>query len=239
MSAGSGASEAVRNTRALFVLQWGEEWTLAWEHTGFPNRSTALPNTQAERKVLLGSLAQLFTDMPELEVNTPRLQVTAARAAALDAALSATRTAQTEANVDASQRKEVRDAAVEALRSRMRKVVAELGQLLADDAAEWVAFGLVRPSAPSTPEPVEELRVTPGLPGQLRVEWLAGVRGERFRVWLKIIGVDAEFRPVATVYDRHATIFDLVTGQTVAVQVTAANEAGECPPCAPVSVVVG
>ena len=51
------------------------------------------------------------------------------------------------------------------------------------------------------------------------------------------MGVDTDFRPVATVTDSDATLSGLGSGKTVRVRVTALNDAGESTPSATVEVV--
>jgi hypothetical protein len=228
----------LKAVRAVLVQSLGEDWSDAWTHTGFPNTSTAIPDKQDERLALLEDLRDYFSDHPTMEVNTPVLSVTASRADDLHAEWNDAKLALTEANLAASQKKVLRDTAVATLRARMKSVIAELGQLLDPNDAMWEAFGLNRPGAETTPEIVTGLVVTAGLPHELNLHWGGGVRAERFRVWIKITGVDADFHPVQTVNDKHTTLTGLTTGQTVAVQVTAANDAGESVPSATVTAVV-
>jgi len=60
----------------------------------------------------------------------------------------------------------------------------------------------------------------------------------RPRVWVKVEGVDADFRTAATVTDSDATLNTFPSGRTVRVRVTAANDAGESIPSAEVQAVV-
>jgi len=67
-----------RNVIASFL---GSEWTQVWEPTGFPNQSTAIPSTIAERQTLLNSLKLYFTANPTQEVAAHRQRSHAARPA--------------------------------------------------------------------------------------------------------------------------------------------------------------
>ena len=87
-SNGRAFISTARNVLATFL---GGEWTQAWEPTGFPNQSTAVPATLAERQALLGMLKLYFTANAAQEVAA--LNVTAARANTLFNALSDTRSA--------------------------------------------------------------------------------------------------------------------------------------------------
>ncbi len=78
--ADSNSRAFLKAARAVLAQGLGEVWSAAWEATGFPNPSTAVPTTQDERLTLCGGLKKYFTDNPAMEVNTPRLVVNAARA---------------------------------------------------------------------------------------------------------------------------------------------------------------
>ena len=131
----------------------------------------------------------------------------------------------------------MRDAAVEALKTRMRGVISELDQLLGDTDPRWDAFGLNAPGAAETPDTPEALVLTPGAPGTLLADWADARLAARYRVWILIVGVDTDFRPAATVTDSDATLPVLGSGKTVRVRVTAVNDAGESTPSATVEAV--
>ena len=234
--ADSNARALIKATRAVLAQSLGEIWSAAWEPTGFPNQSTAVPGTQEERLSLCASLKDYFTANAAKE-NAP-LGVTAANSDAKFAALS---NARNEFNNGASQctaKKQLRDAAVVTLKARMRGLTGELGQLLDDDSALWDAFGLNTPGASSTPDVPEALVVTPGVAGTLFIDWADARRAARYRVWIQVMTVDADFRAAATVTDSDATVSGLPGGKTVRVRVTAANDAGESQASATVEAVV-
>ena len=122
--------------------------------------------------------------------------------------------------------------------TRMRGLIAELGQLLDDNDARWEAFGLNAPGTSEKPDPPEALVVTPGNAGTLLVDWADARRAARYRVFQQVLGTDADFVPAGTVTDSDATLTGLPTGRTVNVRVTAANEAGESQPSAEAQIVV-
>ncbi len=225
--ADSNSRAFLKAARAVLAQSLGEAWSAAWDATGFPIASTAVPTSQDERLTLCGRLKNYFTDNPAMEVNTPKLVVSAARADALFTALSAARAAVNNGNTDAGNKKAARDAAEDKLRTRMRGLIAELGQLLGDTDPLWDAFGLNAPGAASTPDAPEALVLTPGGAGTLHADWADARRAARYRVWVQVMGVDADFRAVATVTDSDATLSGLPSGKTVKVRVTAANDAGE------------
>ena len=83
---------------------------------------------------------------------------------------------------------------------------------------------------PSPPPPVA--------PGTLLADWADARRATRYRVWIQVLTVDADFRAVATVTDSDATLTGLPSGKTVKVRITAANDAGESLPGTEVQAVV-
>lgn len=224
--------------RAVLVQSLGEDWSAAWETTGFPNQSTAVPGSQDERFTLCGALQTYFTANPGMEVNTPVLIVTGSKAMLLFTALSDARTAVNDGITAAGQKKALRDAAEEVLRTRMRGLITELGQLLDDTDPLWDAFGLNEPGADSTPDVPEALAVIAGVAGTLLADWAAARRAARYRVWIMILTVDTDFRAVATVTDSDATLAGLPSGQTAKVRVTAANDAGESLPSTEIQIVI-
>jgi len=153
--------------------------------------------------------------------------VTAARAGELFAALSAARSAVNQGLTDIGQKKAIRDAAEKALRTRLRGLIAELGQLLPDDDPRWYAFGLNPPAAPDTPEIPDGLVLTHGEPGTLLADWADAPRAQRYRVWKQVVGVDEDFVAALTVNDSDATLTGLPSGTTVRIRVTAVDDAGE------------
>ena len=235
--ADSNARAFLKSARVVLAKVFGEDYNSAWEAAGFPNDSTAIPGTQEERMNLCAALATHFTAHPTQEVADPRFKVTAAEATLRFDALSDARSAGHAASTLATQKKAPRDAAVEALRTRMRGLISELNQLLGDSDPRWDAFGLNAPGAVATPDTPEALLVTPGAPGILLADWADARLAARYRVWIQIMGVDAEFRPAATVTDSDATLSGLGSGKTVRVRVTALNDAGESTPSATVEVV--
>ena len=80
--------------------------------------------------------------------------------------------------------------------------------------------------------------VTPGEDGNAFADWDDTPRALRYHVELQIVGVDLDFRRVATVTDSDATITGLPSGATVRVRVLAVNDAGNGPPSGVVEVVL-
>ena len=238
--ADSNARSFIKSCSAYFSETLSEDWSAAWTDTGFPNQSTAVPGTQDARYTLVGSLKTYFTDNPTMEVDTPKLVLTAAKANTLYTALTAARKAVNDGNTDAGTKRNLRDAAVDDLKTRLRGLIAELGQLLDDNSPVWDAFGLNEPGADITPDVPAAPVLTPGgTPGTLHADWPHARNAARYHVWLFIVGVDAAYRNVATANDTEATLTGLPSGKTAKIQITSVNDAGESGPSAEVSAVVG
>jgi hypothetical protein len=236
--ADSNAKAFIGSTRRVLITFLGDGYSQAWDATGFPNESTAVPLTQAERQALLQSLQAYFSAHPEHEVNTPALVVTAARAGVLFTALSDARSAANDGNNLAGQKKNLRDAAVKKLRNRMSGLVNELGQLLEDEDPRWLAFGLNLPGATNLPEVADSLVLTAGGAGVVLADWSDASRATRYRVFKQVVGVDATFIAAATVTDSDYTFTGLTSGQTLRVQIIAANDAGQAQPSTPAEIVI-
>jgi len=226
--ADSNGKAFIATARSVLEPALGSEPSAAWEPVGFPADSLAMPTTQADRQALLGKMKAYFTANPTRE-NAP-LVITAARAETLFQALSDARSAANQGNTNAVTLKTARDSAVKALRKRMRGLIGELEQLLAEDDARWLAFGLTPPGAAETPEIPESLVLVGSGPGTVGVDWSDAPRADHYRVWRQVVGVDAEFIAAGSPTDSDFTIEELPSGATVRVRVTAVNDAGESGP---------
>lgn len=226
--ADSNAKAYIAAARGVLVNSLGSVWSQVWEATGFPNQSTAVPARQAERQALLTALQAYFTANPAKE-NEP-LNVTAAEAGVRFTALSDARSASGQGLTDCGQKKTTRDGAATALKKRARGLIDELGQLLADDDARWLAFGLNLPGASNVPETPEALLLTASGAGVVNADWADTPRAERYHVSKLVVGVDADFVLAGSPTDSDFTLDNLPSGATVRVRVTAVNAAGESLP---------
>ena len=238
-TADSNGRSFIKSCGAYFSQVISENWSAAWAATGFPNQSTAIPGTQDARLTLLGSLKTYFTKNPTMEVNTPNLVLTAVLAGTLFTALSDARAALNAGCGDAGTLRNLRDAAVDDLKTRLRGLIAELGQLLDDDSPIWDAFGLNEPGSDATPDVPEAPVLTPGgAPGTLHADWPHARNAARYHVWLFTVDVDIAYRNVATANDTEATLTGLPSGKTAKIQLTAVNNAGESLPSVEAAAVV-
>lgn len=206
----------------------GQRWSAAWEPTGFPNQSTAVPNKQDERFTLLDSLKDYFTAVPAHE--SAEMGATAAACLAAWTALSNAR--QAVANAESAQTTAFanRTAAETALRKRVRGLINELEGLISDDDPRWEDFGLNIPASPSAPEPVQSITLAPASANRLEVSWPYAVRAIRYIIEIFIVGVDTDWRTGANSKDLSVILKGFTTGQTVKVRVVAANDGGNAGP---------
>ena len=214
----------------------GQRWSAAWEPTGFPNQSTAVPTTVDPRFTLLDALKNYFTAVPANE--SVDMGATAALCAAQWAAFSAAR--QVVANAESAQTLAfaARTVATDVLRKRVRALIDELTLLLSSDDAKWEDFGLNIPANPSAPESVASLTATPLGNGRIDVTFSYATRATRFRVEVFVTGVDTEWRANKTVKDLEVILPGFTAAQVVKVRVVAGNDGGEAAPSPEASVTV-
>jgi hypothetical protein len=224
-AADRAATEFLTAARGVLAQFLGNRWSTAWEPTGFPDMSTAVPKTQDKRMNLCASLKIYFTNVPAHEVAA--FGVTAANAEAKFQGISNGRDGVDMKEELQTQARQARDTAFKNLRKRARDLIYELDTLLADDDARWHAFGLSMPSDPDTPEPVVSLALAMGAAGTIVATWPRAVRATRYRPFTQIVGVNEE--PVAhdAVHDLTVNLPGFTSGQTVKVYIIAANDAGE------------
>ena len=79
----------------------------------------------------------------------------------------------------------------------------------------------------SIPDRVKGVTVTPGLPGNVLVQWDPSPRAIHYRVSWSLVSSGAEIVEVGLFSDLAANLADLPTGATITVHVTARNNAGE------------
>lgn len=232
---GDEATYKSRFARAV-TLHVGDTWSAAWEATGFPGQSTAVPGRQEERLNLCASLQAYFTAHAAQE--SAQFGVTAALAGARFTALSDARDDVDAKTAAVTTKAQAGQATLKNLRKRVRGLIDELNTLLEADDPRWHEFGLSMPSDPDTPEAVENLVLTPNMAGKVFATWERATRATRYRVFQQVLTVDAEPMNVETVHDLQFMLAGLPTGKTVRVFIIAANDAGEAPAGAAVEAVI-
>ena len=214
--------------RLRLAQKLGQRWSAAWEPTGFPDQSTAVPDSRDPRFTLLDSLKNYFALFPANE--SAEMGATAAACLAAWTLLSDKR--QAVANAESAQTTSFanRTAAEDALRKRVRGLINELGDLIADDDVRWEDFGLNIPANPSAPVAVASVVVVPASGSRLEVTWPYAVRAVRYIVQQLVVGVDTEFHTTANTKDLIAMLKGFTAGQVVKVRVISANDGGEAGP---------
>jgi hypothetical protein len=218
----------ITNCKLRLAKLLGQRWSAAWEPTGFPNQSTAVPDSQDERFTLLDSLKNYFTAVPASE--SADMEATAALCGTAWTALSGAREGVSAAGSALTTAKNTRDDAAGPLRKRVRGLIGELETLLADDDPLWEAFGLNVPANPSAPEPVASVTVTPTSNHRLEVAWPYAVRAVRYRVETMIVGVDEDWVNKASSKELEIILKGFTAGQVVKVRVVAGNDGGDASP---------
>ena len=230
LAVADAAGETVlTNCKLRLAQKLGQRWSAAWEPTGFPGQSTAVPTTMDPRFTLLDSLKDYFTAVPANE--SVDMGATAAICLAAWTTLSNAR--QVVANSESAQTTAFanRTTAEGALRKRVRGLINELEGLISDDDARWEDFGLNIPANPSAPESVASVTLAPASANRLEVTWPYAVRATRYIIEILIVGVDPDWHTAANSKDLTVILKGFTAGQTVKVRVVAANDGGNAAPC--------
>ncbi len=217
------ASEFVFAARDSMKRKLGRKYSTAWEGTGF-NRTLQVPTTVARLQLVMRSLQSYLEDHPAFEVED------AVTADIAETTLTALTDAQTAVDLQESVVGTLltkRRKAEKQLRLRVRWLVDELSRLLDPMDDRWTAFGLNKPGQQKTPNRPANVIVKMSSPTAMTVEWDKSPRARYYRIWLKVIGVDAEPVPVGSPADLHFLLEDLPSGSEVEVSVSAVNDGGE------------
>ena len=242
----SAASNAARDflgdARRLLAIQWGEAWSTQWAEAGWTDHSTAVPNTQPGRVELTGALAAFLTANPSYEVVQvpPQKQITftAAQAGIVNGALADALSGVGTADATSGDRLSDRAAADLVVRRDLRALIGILNQKLTPNDTRWAEFGLNAPGKAVTPAAPTGLENHPALPGQVHLTCDVPPGTDHLRWWLEKPG-QTEFVNVADTADGELLLTGQTSGETVKLQATAVNTAGESVPSAPISVTVG
>jgi hypothetical protein len=211
----------------------GRSWNEGWAAAGFKNNTLTLPDALPDLIECLRALKEYFTNHSSQENFNAGVTANAA-SQALTNIKAAVQTV-SDCKRDQRGKREERDAAVNGLLKLMGKLTSELEAALEPDDVRWLDFLDALPSDTRVPEPVSDMEVEGDGPGALDAEWPPTARAERYLVEIKIEGVDADFRRVATVREPNAQLGDLTPGSRGALRVVAANPAGESAPSPEVS----
>lgn len=146
-NAGRDGRAFATKARNWLINTFGPTHTLAWSAAGFDNDSIEIPRDDAGLESLLERMYLYFSNNPGQENMDPKVNVSAARAQTFCLAPGSAVGSLNGKAQDCGTKKGARDTAAQALRKRLRGLVQELGQSLADDDARWRQFGLNLPAA--------------------------------------------------------------------------------------------
>ncbi|MDB6029389.1 MAG: hypothetical protein JWM68_5612 [Verrucomicrobiales bacterium] len=214
----------IRGTRDVFKMTWGTEFSELFTALGFKNGSLALPDSLEDMTGTLQAIKTHLASNPTQEVGTV---ITAARAQELLDALFAAQAAIASQDAEIESMITIRDEKFDVLKKRISGVYQELRMQLAPLDARWMKFGFNMPGADETPEQVTGLKVTLIGPTAAATKWEASVRAAYYRVYIRVIGVDADYRAIGSPADLDFTIENLPANATIDVVVTAVNNGGE------------
>ena len=214
---------------------FGPRWNLAWVQAGFKSPGTIETPADVDGKLeVLRSLATYFSGHPELEVDTPKLQITHLKAGKLEKALADAVNEINTCHTKVDKAATAREQAEEALKQRMRVVIDELSFLLGDMDARWVSFGLNKPGETQRPDQPQNVQASTPSPRVLALTWEPSARASRYKVRAQVTGRDQEFETVTEVFEPHVDLNTFEPGQTVRVEIVAVNGAGDSAPSQPV-----
>ena len=222
----------------VLSVSLGNSWSDAWLPTGLPDNTVGIPRTQDGRYAALGGLKTYFTKHPDMEINTPKVAVTAALAGAAYDAITVARGGVAGVTKITADKKILRDAAMAVFSLRYHGTVGEIGQLLGDTDPRWYDFGLNRPADPAQPAMPTNVVLTVLGGGRVQVDLDGARRAHSLDFYRQIIGVDPAPVKAGNFAEPQFVLEALPVGKTVAVTVTGVNDAGEGPASDPVSVVV-
>jgi len=236
--ADSAGGKFIGTAVKVLSVSLGNSWSDAWLPTGLPDNTVGIPRTQDGRYAALGGLKTYFTKHPDMEINTPKVAVTAALAGTAYDAITAGRAGVAAAIKDTADKKILRDAAMDVFSLRYHGTVGEIGQLLGDTDPRWYDFGLNRPADPAQPAVPANVALTVLGGGRVQVDTDGARRAHSFDFYRQIIGVDAAPVKAGNFAEPSFVLEALPVGRTVTVTVTGVNDAGEGPASDPVNVVV-
>src|SRR4051794_25603224 len=211
----------LQSTRNVLAARYGNRWSAQWNQAGFNNATTMVPKRLEDRLALAAALAAFFTANPTQEVK--QLEITAAEATRLRNATLTTQEATTAADIVLKTKGTARDNALAKMLANMRQLVSILDATLTPSDPRWLQFGLQMPSTSSTPGKPVNVRVAVDENGALVVQCDPVARALRYRWRLLVVGVETDYRLVASTVEPFALITGVVAGQRVQIIVQAVN----------------
>lgn len=220
------ASSNVKGFLALAKRQLADE---AGKLPGglWPAGTTAIPDDESKRLALIDKISDYLKDHAGA-ANADK-NFTEARARALSKALTDGRGALNTAVRNRVNAKTARDTADGALYDRLSGLLAELGQLLANESEDWYWFGFVPPAGAERPAKPEGLTTSQVSPTALNAGWPHPSRADKCRLLVQVVGRDADFLARDWVRDNGDLLENLPPKGTLRLKLQATNAAGDSP----------
>lgn len=221
----------------------GKKHNAGWAAAGFTD-GVSVPREHDKRQSLLAAMRSYLAANAGYEASLPQpggtpLAVTAAAALALGTTFQAAFDLINSSEAEQANCKNARDADKKGLFDEVSGTIKELSGLLAADDPRWENFGLNIPANPNPPEPVTAVTLTAVGTGREELAWTAATRATYYRLFVKVDGVDTDFRFLKRDNDLDHTLTDLTPGTTISAYVIAANPGGEAIASPTVTKVVG
>ena len=208
-------------TKNVLAGRFRPRWSTAWAQAGFVVHSTAMPKRIEDRIALTGRLIAFFTVNPGAEV--PNMQVTAARGTTLQATVLTNQAALMNTIRTQETLNQGWTEAFQALTHEMWSLVKILEATLEDDDPRWLAFGLPMPGTPRTPLAPTEVTAQLDAAGVMLVQCPPVALATRYRCRMRLVGVETDFRLVASGPVPLLTVPGVLSGQTAELVMQAVN----------------
>lgn len=217
------AVQFARIVRELLRPRLGKRYTQAWDAVGFSG-SLTIRTAEADLLRVLYSMAAYLTSHPIANAGD---DITTVRAMELHDALAAAGAALVQQSDAVGQAMANRDAKAAALESALRVLLSELHKKLTPLDSRWLAFGFQKPGALAIPAVPENLAATLVGATVVSVKWDSAARAQYYRIWKKVIGVDADYVATGTATDLNFTMEGLPANSQIEVVLSALNSGGE------------
>ncbi|MDB6025878.1 MAG: hypothetical protein JWM68_2101 [Verrucomicrobiales bacterium] len=210
--------------RDILKPRFGRKYSEAWNTVGFVD-SLDVAESVNELIFLLERIVAFFTANPTLEVASQN--ITAAHIQVVLDGLKAAGKAVSDQETVVDNLLVVRNEKLDAVRAALRGLFDELNNQLNPLDPRWKAFGFNLPGADATPDVPENITAILIGPSAAALKWGASARAGHYRVWQRVIGVDAEPVAVGSPADLDFNLENLPTASTVEIYVSAVNNGGE------------
>lgn len=226
-----------QKSRNVVAALFGSTWNTLWAQAGFINHTTSVPGRIEEKLGLAVNLAIFFAENPSYE--QPNLGVTKAAADLIRTNTQTAQQAVAAATLVVKNKGIARDAAYVTLTTTMRLLINTLKKLIKGNDPLWLAFGLNMPDADVTPS--QPINVTASVSSDtdiITVQCDPVALAMRYRARMLLVGVETEYRLVASGTEPMLPIGGVVPGQTAEIVMEAVNGSAQGVPSQPVQVTV-